>query len=203
MKFNKSSGGEFPLQPSGTHLAVLYQIIHLGTQEIKYQNQTKPVDQVRLVFELHGEECQLPDGKPMAISKTFSKSGHEKSGLRLFMEKWRGKKFSDEELEAFDFRTMLGKACLMTIVHKESENGTFANIDGATRLMAGMTAPTPKNELLFVSLEDGEYDPKAFNKLSEKVKEKIWKSPQYMAIQGLSAPSDVLPANDDFPFDGE
>jgi hypothetical protein len=198
MKFDKSTGGDFPLQPAGTHLAVLFQLVDLGTQQVTYEGKTKAVRQVKLVFELHGEEAKLSDGRPMAISKTFSRSGHEKSGLRLFMEKWRGKKFTDEEIAEFDFRTMLGKPCLLNVVHKDMTNGTMAQIEGASRLMQGMAAPTPINDLLFVSLDEGEYDADAFNKLSAKVKEKIWPTKEYKALQGEPAAPVV---DDDFPFD--
>jgi hypothetical protein len=195
MKFDKSAGGEFPLQPAGTHLAVLIQLIDLGTQKVTYEGVTSEKRQVKLVFELHGDEAKLPDGRPMAISKTFGRSGHEKSGLRLFMEKWRGKKFTDEELAGFDFRTMLGKACLMNVVHKEMKDGTMAQIEGASRLMQGMAAPTPINDTLYISLDADEYDAVAFNRLSTKMKEKIWATKEYKALQGepVSEPSDEMP----------
>ena len=184
MKFDKPTGNDFPLQPAGTHLAVLFQLIDLGTQQVTYEGRTKDVRQVKLVFELHGDDAKLPDGRPMAISKTFSRSPHEKSGLRLFMEKWRGKKFTEEEINEFDFRTMLGKPCLLNVVHKEGKDSTMAQIEGASRLMTGMPAPTPIYDLLFVSLDEGEYDAAAFNKLGQKMKEKIWPTKEYKHLQG-------------------
>jgi hypothetical protein len=196
MKFDKSAGGDFPLQPAGTHLAVLFQLIDMGTQQVTYEGRTKDVRQVKLVFELHGDEAKLSDGRPMAISKTFSRSGHEKSGLRLFMEKWRGKKFTDDELSAFDFRTMLGKPCLLNVVHKEMKDGTMAQIEGASRLMQGMTPPAPINDLLYVSLDAEDYEATAFNKLSQKMKEKIWPTKEYKALQGepVEEPNEYFPA---------
>lgn len=194
MKFIQSSGHDFPLQPDGPQIGVLFQIIDMGTQEITWEGATKQKRQMRLVFELHGEGCQLEDGRPMAISKTFTNSGHEKSALRLFMEQWRGRKFTDEEIVEFDFRNMLHKPCILTIQHKEGRDSTMALIGGVSRLMNGMAAPTPVNPTLYVSLEAGEYNAEDFNKLPAKLKEKIWQSPEYKA---LMAPHDSAPWPED------
>lgn len=185
MKFNQSAGSEFPLQPSGTHPAVLFQIIDLGTQAVEFKGETKNRRQVKLVFELHGDECNLPDGRPMAISRVFTNSGHEKAGLRLFIENWRGKKFTDDELSGFEFKSLLGKACFLNVVHNPQGDTVYANIAGAAKMPTSLPAPEPQNELLYVSLDPEEYDPETFNKLPQKTKEKIWPTREYSVASGV------------------
>jgi hypothetical protein len=58
--------------PAGTHIARLFEIIHVGTVPDTYQGETRMSSQVRLNFELCNEKREF-DGveKPLAIAPGF------------------------------------------------------------------------------------------------------------------------------------
>jgi hypothetical protein len=60
---------------------------------------------------------------------------NEKSNLRHDLEGWRGRQFTDEEAEDFDTRNVLGKPCMINVIHKPGKKGkTYANIAGIAGL---------------------------------------------------------------------
>jgi hypothetical protein len=52
-----------------------------------------------------------------------------------------------------------------------------------------MEAPVPVNPTVFFSLSD--FDQVEFDKLSEKIKEKIMKSPEYQSLKGGKTEVDI------------
>ena len=85
------------------------------------------------------------DGKPFHVQKRYTLSLHEKAGLRKDLESWRGKPFSDTELQGFDVENLLGVAAMLNIVHAVVQGSTFANIASIMRLAKGMQAPTVRD----------------------------------------------------------
>jgi len=187
MKAPVAHAGDFKPAPSGAHQAILIGLLDLGTQESTYEGKTTHRRKVRLVFELHSEEAVTDDGKPMVVGREFTLSSHEKSTLRNFIEGWRGKDFSDEEAEQFDYQTMLGKPCLLNITHSTSPAGkVYANVVSAMRVPKGFAVAEQVNPSTYLYLGTetsnyAEYDPEVFNGLAQWLKEKIWKSPEYQA----------------------
>ena len=55
---------EFKLVPDGSHLAICYGIVDLGTQGYVYMNEKKSAKQLRLLWELHGED---QDGNALSL----------------------------------------------------------------------------------------------------------------------------------------
>ncbi len=148
----------------------------MGTQESTWQGATKYAHKVKIVFELSEK---MSDGRPFITMRDFTVSLHEKSGLRGFLKSWRGRDFTDEELAGgFDPKVLIGKGVLLNLV----ENGDYVNIDSAMKLPKGMEAPVPVNPTVFFSLSD--FSQEEFDKLSEKIKEKIMKSPEYQSLKG-------------------
>lgn len=194
----QKSASDYKQAPAGPHPAILYSLVDLGTQESSYQGQpSKPKRRIAMRFELHGEECKMPDGRPLSIGKSFTLSSHSKGNLRPFMEAWRGKAFTDEEFENFDLQNMLGKACILTLV----EDGDFMAIQGISRLMTGMQAPVQVNKDVYFSFDD--FNESVFNGLSEKLKETIRKSPEYARATGAEttpAANSGVPFDDEIPF---
>ena len=92
---NPSEGGSFTPVPAGSHLAVCYRIIDLGTQKVVFQNENKFLRKVMVSWELPDEK--MDDGRPFVISKRYTWSMHEKATLRKHLEAWRGKGFSEED----------------------------------------------------------------------------------------------------------
>ncbi len=179
-------GGNFELPPIGTHLAVCYQVIDLGTQEVTYDGQTKHAHQVRVSWELSDE--RMSDGRPFSVHKKYTWSMHEKATLRHHLEAWRGVAFAEKDFGkgGFDIKNILGKPCILTVVQSAGNNGkTYANVAGVGKLMKGQ-----KDAAIYASLPDW-------------MKEIIAKSPEYQELAGPTTAPDMADdelADDPIPF---
>lgn len=155
---------EFELPPEGTHIARCYMVCDLGMQETEFNGEKKKKHKARVSFELCHEAME--DGRPFSVSKTYNITLHEKSALRKDLVSWRGKQFTEEELDGFDVFNVLGSACQVSIVHNKAENGkTYANIASITSMPKGTQAPELQNGIIKFSLKD--YSQQAFNMLPE------------------------------------
>jgi hypothetical protein len=153
-----NKGGEdFPPIETGVHHAICYGVIDIGTQHnIKWnQFQHKGIiiwELPLLRFETKSGEDTLD--KPKVISRTFTVSLGEKSHLRPFLESWRGKPFSTEELLGFDLSKLIGVKCQLNIIHNTEDAKTYANVATAMPLSANMEKLHPENETIYYSIED-------------------------------------------------
>lgn len=198
-KLKKTGGEDFAPLPEGSHAARCVQFVTLGTQRKEWQGQVKEQFQVRITWEIPNERMQNEDA-PMVISKTYTASLGEKANLRKDLEAWRGKKFTEAELDGWDASQLLGKACLIAVVHTEKNGRTYANVNSIMPLPKGMTCPPQENESIFFDLE--EFDPEVFGKLSKYTQELIQKSPEYAeAVGGARRPAPAGDMDDDdVPF---
>lgn len=131
--------GEFELAPEGMFLAVCVDVVDMGIVENpRFHRKDGSVlkqHKVRLVFAL--DELRS-DGRTHLIGKQFTLSLSEKSKLRPFLESWRGKRFTEDELKGFDLEVLLGKSCNVTISHDTGKDGrTWANIVSISGLVKG------------------------------------------------------------------
>lgn len=134
---------QFVPAPAGVHAAVCVDEVDLGMVPNRFEPDKPPVQTVRLVWQI-GED--MPDGKPFLIKKDYRASLHEKAALRKDLEGWRGRPFSFDELTGFDLENILGKPCMINIVHKTgSKGGTFANIAAIMPLAKGMVKLEPRD----------------------------------------------------------
>ena len=128
-KGNNNEG--FELIEAGVHLGLCYGVIDLGTQKVTFQNEIKLQRKVRILFELPNLKKEFKAGegeKPFSISKEYTLSLDAKANLYKDLVSWRGKQFSEEELEGFDISKLLGKPCQIQIIHKQGKNGDYAAI---------------------------------------------------------------------------
>lgn len=177
----KSSGTEYDPIPSGNHVARCFSMIHIGTCEENVMGTMKRLNKVRLVFEtpLETKVFKEENGEqPYSIGKDYTLSMHEKSNLRKDLESWRGAKFTDEQAEAFDVTVLLGKPCMVNVVHKVSKNGkTYAEIAGITPIPKGLDCPPQVNdtfEFTYTPFEQAKFD-----KLPDWLKDKCKNSEEY------------------------
>jgi hypothetical protein len=190
MKSSGNAGNFAPLEPvpAGNHIGILYQILEIGTIDVEYQGETKRQYKVSLSWELPDETAEFPDKetgqtvtKPRVVSKEYTLSSHEKSGLRNLIESWRGRKFkTDEEAEAFDLSTLLGKGCMIQVNHHESGDRTYARIGAVTSLPKAIGTPPQYNDSRILSYSDWDWD--MFNKLPEWFRTKVETTPEFQAI---------------------
>jgi len=171
--------------PAGTHLARCVSIVDLGTQENEFNGEKKVARKIRITWETPEETTVFKEEngeQPYLVSKMFTLSLHEKASLRKTIESWLGRKLTaKEEEEGYDIYTLLGKECIVNIVHNEVGDKTYANVDSVSPLMRGMKAPAQITESVFFSLEEGEYDELIFEGFGEWLQDIIAKSPEYEA----------------------
>lgn len=199
-----TEGQQFENPPSGSFIARCYSVIDLGTQQHTYNGETWGSRDVRISFELPqelmtGKYKPEHKGKPFSVHLTVKQSLHAKSKLRPILESWRGRKFTSEEIAAYDPRKIVGVPCRVALV----ENGDYVNISSVSPLGKSEKCPKQVNASVFLSLEPGEFDFETFNGLSEKTQEKIEKSPEYQQLEGGSRDQeepDDHSTSDDAPF---
>ena len=200
----------FTPAPAGPHPAICYGVIDLGTQESNWQGKVSRKHKVRIVWELFCDE-RMDDGRPFSVSKSYTWSTGKKATLRKDLESWRGLAFKDGDFGpgGFDIKNLLGAACLLSVVHKDTNGDVYANVDSVMKLPKTMTVGRLTNEKVYLWLSHDEFDKDAFMKLSERMREKIITAPEYKAaitgedveIEGLNPghdPDDADP--NDPPF---
>lgn len=180
-----TSGGtkkEKHIIPSGTHVAICYSMVHIGTVEFEYMGEKKHADKVRLSFELPHEIRKFgEDGfeAPLSISKKYTNSLHEKSNLRKDLEMWRGKSFTEDELKGFDISNLLGKACTLSVIHQTTKAGNdFAKIGGVASLTKGTECPEQFNPSFIFNYEN-KFDNDWVESQPDWIKDEIKNTPEY------------------------
>ena len=113
----------YPVPDEGLHSAVLVDAVDLGNLETPWGQKRK----VSLIFELQDTD---EEGNPFIVGKRFTKSLNEKAALRKFLEKWKGSKYTPVELQqGVDLENLIGVSATLFIVHNETEERTYANIE--------------------------------------------------------------------------
>lgn len=194
----KAGGQDFPKAPVGTHVARCYQVIDLGHQKIVWNNQEKWQPKVLLSWELCN--TKMEDGRPFSVSSRYTLSLSEKSQLRPLLESWRGKTFTDEEADGFDVRAVLGKYCLVGIVHNTKDGKTYTNVSAVLQLPAGTPKPPAANPDVYFNLDTDDV-----TKLPEWLQNIVMKSQEYTEPrQDLPMPPKPFEEMmDDIPWDAE
>lgn len=199
-RFATNAGsGSFTPAPVGTHIARCVKLIDLGTQHGEYMGEPTRRNQVLITWELPDEIIEV-DGKemPQTTSKFYTNSLGDKANLRRDLEGWRGRAFSDAELDRFDLEAVLGKPCLLTIVGAENGKTKVASVSG---LAKGMECPPQVNSSFSFWLEN--FDENKFNSISEGIRKIIMKSEEYQDMQNGGRPASAPPQDfndDDVPF---
>jgi len=162
--------------PAGLHPAVCIGVIDFGQQETTYQDSTRLVYQVGLVFELPGVTINIDgEDRPRVISRIFTNSLNQKSNLHKFLVSWRTKGFSDEELKGYDLNTLLGQTANLNIIHDTWHDGSVhEKIDGAFQCPGEVKRFHPD---WYFSFDDGFDIPEI---LPQWIKDRIKKSQEWI-----------------------
>lgn len=172
----KETNGNFENAPSGTHVARCIGLIGLGTHDNEYQGVTRLRNVVMVMWEMPHE--LRADGQPFVISKWYTRSLSERATLRKDLANWRGRDFTTSELQSFDLRNVLDKGC--QIVVSENEHGKV-NVTGIAGLPKGLELPERHNDLKYFDVE--EFDEEVYETLSDRMKEQITSSYEYLEIK--------------------
>lgn len=148
------TGTSFKPAPAGLHQAVCVDVVDMGILEVSYAGKTKRQHKVRVVWQI---DQDMEDGKPFIVQKRYTLSLHEKANLRKDLESWRGRPFTDAELEGFDLEKLLGANCQLNIQHVQKAGETYANVISIVPLGRGMQKMEPRD---YVRVQDREENAK-------------------------------------------
>lgn len=191
-----TEGGSFTPPPAGTHPAICYRFIDLGTQRSKFDDGTKQQRKVMLSWEITDPELRTEEGHAFSISQRYTWSMHEKATLRKTLEAWRGVAFTKADFGAngFNVKKLIGVGCLLSIIHEHKDDGrVFGNVGAIMKLPKGMDAGTLTTPTAFLSLDAEEFDRDVFNSLSDKLQETIKASPEYQFLARPHQSADYMP----------
>jgi hypothetical protein len=198
----ENKGGDFVLIPAGNHIARCYGMVQIGTvKEETGIYAGKESHKVRISWETPHECHDFGKGlQPFAIHKEFTLSMNEKATLRKMLESWRGKAFTEEEAERFDITKLLGKPCMINVIHKTSGKGsTYPDISSLATLPKGLECPEQVNQTMELSFDN--WKQHIFDSLPDFVKDKIKKSKEYAAMTSPGHSETPQTSNDDdLPF---
>lgn len=201
----ENKGGDYVLIPAGNHLARCYGMVQIGTvKEETGIYAGKESHKVRISWETPHECHDFGKGlQPFSVHKEFTLSMNEKATLRKYLESWRGKAFTEAEAEKFDITKLLGKPCMINVIHKTSGKGsTYADISSIATLPKGLECPDQVNATVELSFDN--WNQIVFDSLPDFVKEKIKKSKEYAAITAPghteTPQANGSDSDDDLPF---
>lgn len=198
---SESGWQDFKMLDAGQYVARCYTVVDLGTRDAEWQGVKKKRREVRFTFEFPTETAVFKDGekaRPYSISKSFTYSLAEKSNLRPFLETWRGKKFTSEELQGFDISKLVGVPLFANVTHEVNTQGKkFAVITSVMPVPKWMTCEDQVNESLVYSPYT--HDDKAFTKLHIKTQERIMESDEMVAKTSFPE-SKTATTIEDVPF---
>lgn len=204
-----NNGTKRELIPAGNYVARCVSMIHIGTVVENYAGETKEQNKVRIGWELPTELKVYSEEKgeqPKLISKEFTLSLNEKSNLRKTLASWRGKDFSEEEARKFDVTVLLGKPCMLNIIHKhgvKDPSQVFEEIGSISPMPKGFNCPDQISQSVLVEYDN--FNQEAFDSLPDFIKDKMKESREYKAMvtpaeTQLHENKSVDDAADDLPF---
>jgi hypothetical protein len=78
------------------------------------------------------------------VSKFYTLSLSDKANLRKDLESWRGKQFTDAELEGFELKNLVGANCYLNLVETDKGKRKIASIMPIKRTDTRLTPVTDK-----------------------------------------------------------
>jgi hypothetical protein len=126
--------------PEGLHHGVCVDVVNLGIVQGAYGAKHK----VRLVWQLDAREDA--QGRRYDVARVYTLSLHERAALRKDLESWRGRKFTDRELDGgFDLEKLVGVNAQVQVTHDLSDDGTcYANVSTVVPPIKGAAKLVPE-----------------------------------------------------------
>ena len=202
----ESDGFQRTLVPAGAHVAYCFSVVDMGTQRKEFKGEVKNKRKVHVGFEFPEHMVTFREGEdpqPLARSKDYTASLHEKAGLRKDLQNWRGRAFTEQELDGFELKNVLGVPALVTISHDNKGDRTYDNITSITSVPAAMKASLPPkvNEPYSYDID---LHPQNWDRVPDWLKDKIKESPEFQSkvkVSNTPEPAAADPGEDDnVPF---
>jgi hypothetical protein len=192
------------LVPAGNYIARCYQMIQVGTVNELINGENKLLQKVRIGWEFPNDLKVFSEEKgpqPIVFNEEYTLSMGEKANLRKMLASWRGKDFSFDEAKSFDITALLGKSCMVNIIHKPTKadpTKVYAKIGSVSSVPKGMEVPPQINTTFVLSYDNFSFE--KFNSLPDFIKEKMKTSAEFVALNVTAPPppksihADGLPA---------
>lgn len=196
MSLIATAGGSSHVAPieEGTYPALCYLLCDLGSQ----YNETfkNKAHKCVIGWEIVGEYIEINgERQPRTMFNTYTMSLNEKSKLRKDLIPWRGRDFTDEELRAFNLRSIVGAPCLLQVIHREKNGKTYANIAGIVKLPKYMDKPTPELDPVVYDIDDNLISDVEY--LPEWIAKQIKESEEYKLKAGMTSELTEIQDGDD------
>ncbi len=188
--------------PEGSYAARVYSIVQIGNVPNTFPGSEYPtVPKLRITWEL--DETREFDGeqKPLVIGAKYTISLGEKSNLRPIVEGILGK-LDEEDIENFDMKSLMGKTCMVSVLHKTSKTGKeYALVASTAALPKKMTAPEPFNPQVYLDYHEG-WDDAVYEKLPQFIKDDMATSTEMQSRSVSTNQPGAYPENTlgDSPF---
>lgn len=182
MTFSSKGGGtDFTPLPAGSHFAVCDMIVDLGVQPGSDRYPT-PKHKIYMRHQVPSERIEYTDKKsgqkkegPRVIGKEYTASMHENANLRIDLEGWRSRAFTDDEADTFNITATLGKPSMLSVIHTKNGGKTNAKIASISGLPKGIAPPVAEGDLILFdpSNQSKEEADAVFAKLPEWLQKKV------------------------------
>lgn len=196
--------------PSGTHRAICYMVADLGTQSVQYPGKPPSLArQLRITWELPDIRADFEDAvtkekvnKPKVIGNTYTYSTYEGANLYQHVASWTGACPGD-----FDFSSLIGKNCLLNIIHKKAQSGNiYAKVSAVIQMPGNTPDAVLENPAILYSLPDmGKVFPDSMmGDNYQWLRELIGESKEFHAAEVLDeyrGEEPPPPSDDDVPAD--
>jgi hypothetical protein len=152
----KDNKKDYTPAPEGLHQAVCIDVVELGLVTTQYKGEpyTRRCSEIRWVI----EAVDPKTGKQHMLLRRFTESLSTKGHLRPFLESWRGKKFTSEELNGFDIDKLVGANCQIQVIHNLASDGTtYANVQAVVPIHKNAARMAAPSDYIRVKDRDKEY----------------------------------------------
>lgn len=149
-----SGGGDFKPCPEGVFSAVCVDVVDGGVKDSGFKNKDgspKMVHKVRIVWQVNR---RMETGKRFMVNCWYNNSlgiyQGKRSNLLKALETWRGREYTESELadmeaSGWELDSVVGKHCLLQVIHNTTPKGTYANVSTIMPLPDGMEAIQPED----------------------------------------------------------
>lgn len=173
---------------AGNYVARCYQMVQIGTVTEIINGENKILQKVRIGWELPTEQKVYKEEnglQPLVVNEEYTLSLGEKANLRKMLASWRGKDFTSDEAKSFDITALIGKTCMINIIHKPSKSDPtkiYSKIGSVSNVPKGLSVPPKINDVFLLSYDN--FDWNKYNSLPDFIKDKMKGS---LEFKGLSA----------------
>lgn len=141
----RGSESKFKPHPEGQFVAQCVDTIDLGEKVQDFPGTPSYLAQTCAIVFRSGERNE-ETGEYIDIAREFTVSMGDKANLRKFLEQWRGKPYTADEVKAgVPLHKLTSNYGLLTVAHRQSGKGrTYANITacvGIPQQMKGLVKP--------------------------------------------------------------